>query len=140
MITITEEGLNAFFDAPVVNWAPIIVFIVSFCLMCRQPVVVKVISPLMLAIVTFVTVQSAGLGWALRDGLGPDSIETHGEEAVAIFMEGIWTDVLFFGGLFVIALLPYFISINLQWLRRRKAEISRREIVRKRLSAIKHTE
>ncbi len=35
-------------------------------------------------------VPAAGLAWLFRDGMGPDSIESHGWQAMGRFWEGFW--------------------------------------------------
>ena len=44
-----------------------------------------------------------GWTWLLRDGLGPDSIESSGVEAVRRFMSDFWPIALFCNFLFAIA-------------------------------------
>lgn len=91
---ITEDRLNAIFDSPlypvVTYLLPIVLLALCVLWAWRLPVGFRVLSILFFAVGCLglhIYFFGVGLAWVLRDGLGPDSVESHGAEAVARFME-----------------------------------------------------
>ena len=88
----TEQCLDALFDNDFTGYAfifvPICVLALSLRLMRRLPPSIKIISSLLLTASAFNFCLVAPIDWSWRDGLGPDAVTTHGEQAISRFMEG----------------------------------------------------
>lgn len=70
---------------------PLLVFMASLYFLRRQSQPIQIVSSMIFATATFLFCVTAPISWVWRDGLGPDSVESHGNEAVSRFMKDFVT-------------------------------------------------
>ncbi|BCM88379.1 hypothetical protein IAD21_00210 [Abditibacteriota bacterium] len=88
-----EAVLNFLFANALVCWVwlviPLALPLVSFHRLHRHPPTIRIVVSFLLAIAAAFVCFLVPLSWILRDGLGPDAVESHAGEAFSRFLEGV---------------------------------------------------
>ena len=86
-----EPQLNAIFaNFPIANswlFVPVLICVFSLFVLRREANFMRVVASLLFAASAWLFCYAMPLFWILRDGLGPASMQSHGDVAIARFME-----------------------------------------------------
>ena len=75
---------------PISFGLPLVVLVCSLHVLRARPLVQRLLAAGALAVCAAIATLGSALALVLRDGLGPDAVESHGATAVARFVEGAW--------------------------------------------------
>ena len=76
------------FDTPIFWTLPVFVLIAFIVILQHRLMWVTIVGALLFSLASLCLIYGVALIWALRDGLGPDGINSQGATAIAHFMSG----------------------------------------------------